>query len=143
MSRYPHYVPPPIPATPDTLAGVVEHARQAAIIVGQPWRVTFSASSLVAGVWTWSGQVRNQAGQACRGGFLVRVFVATTRGGVPGGSQTVAWQTGQVVSTYTPHQHWEVLTEADGSFSLQVTAASERFVAALVLGVADYSEGAG
>lgn len=96
-----------------------------------------------SGLRTFTGQVLNASGMPCiKGGFHVEVWVSETQGGLPGGTQTTAWVTGQVLSTVEVNRHWFIITEADGTFSVEVTTAVDdlRSLAGVVHGVADYSE---
>lgn len=143
MSRFPNNIPPPVGGRPETVGELIENASEVNIKLGQPYRVVFTSTTQDgAGARTVTGRVLNASGQAVRGGFPVEVYISTTRGGSPGGSQTVAWVTGDVEYTIAVNVHWMVLTAADGTFSftMTTTVGSLRSVAGVTNGAADYSE---
>jgi hypothetical protein len=81
-------------------------------------------------------RVRDRNQEAWPGRWLVVVWISTTSGGAPAGTQTVSWASGVVLATYTANQAYLVLTAADGTadVSVTVTGAGSRFVHAVVLG---------
>jgi hypothetical protein len=68
--------------------------------------------------------------------WTVHVWLSTTLGGTPGGTQTVALLTGTALETYTPNVRWRFLTDATGAIELDVSgvASGTRYVFAEVLG---------
>jgi hypothetical protein len=81
-------------------------------------------------------QVVDRLRKPWKGLWLVELYLATTATGEPGGTQTVAFSTGNVTETIRPNQHWRVQTDTLGRivFDVTITGAASRFVIATVLG---------
>lgn len=67
---------------------------------------------------------------------LLHVWVATTAGGAPGGTQTAAWGTGVVVQEIAANQAWLVRTDGSGVavLTLTVSGAGTRYVSGSIGG---------
>lgn len=80
-------------------------------------------------------QAVDYTGQPVSGRYAVLVYLSVNADGAPGGTQTVTWNSGTVLATYTANVSYLVLTEADGTAELTVSgAAANRRVCAAVLG---------
>lgn len=65
-------------------------------------------------------QVIDRVKNNWKGRWAVLVFIATEANGAPGGTQTVTLNTGTILDTITPNETYLVLTEADGTFQIDV-----------------------
>lgn len=142
MTTHSH-IPPPLLLRSNSAADVAQFCREVAKKIGQPGlSVIASVAGQSAGARLVSFQVVNCVNQPVTGRFLVHAYVATSAGGDPGGTQTVAFVTGDVLETLDPMVRWNVLTESDGTFSFTLTAAAgqTRVCHAVAMGVAAPSD---
>lgn len=137
MSQISH-IPQPLNLASQQPQDVVQFCREAAKKIGQPALSCNTTAGPQAGDGsrTFTIQVLNCVGRACTGVFLVEAHIATTQGGPPGGTQTTAWQTGTLLDEPDATRRFRVLTQADGTCSIRVTASAgqQRVVHAVAIG---------
>lgn len=86
-------------------------------------------------------QVINRRKYPISARFLLLVWLSTSDGGDPGGTQTVAFTSGTVLETITANQEYRVLTTTAGAagFDLTLPGTGTRYAEAIVLGQMDKS----
>lgn len=92
----------------------------------------------VANTRTITLQVRDRINRPVTGRFVVELWISTSSGGGPGGTQTVSVSSGTIMQTIAANQQYELLTAADGTLAIDITitGAASRWVSTIVRGEA-------
>lgn len=84
-------------------------------------QVRVTASPEVVNVRTVTLQLVDRNGAPLKERWMARVWVATTAFAAPGGTQTVAVTAGTIFQTIVGNQHYLIMTDANGTITLDVT----------------------
>lgn len=98
-----------------------------------PAEVTVTATAEAADVRRFTVQVADRRLRPVAGRWNVHLWLTDDASGLPGGTQTVTFVTGDVQDTYIPQVRWTVRTDDYGKIvmDVEVTGAGSRRVVAI------------
>ncbi len=117
-------IPAPINKRPASMADVLLFAAEASKVIGQPaLKASITWGELVDGVdRTATIQVRNTAGEACSGTFMVAYWMATASPGIADGNWSTSEMSGGRICSPIDGVLFPCITDATGRLVVRVTS---------------------